>query len=490
MKKIWSMLLAVALLFSSLPLLPQPAAAEEPLFTISGLENGSMISQVAAAAPENAPYTISVLDIVHSDSTATTAEETFKAGERYEIMLMGKAKGEEPIDGYFTSAKVEQAIASIADLNSSFVMPKEGGFKISFLFEPDMQENDAGDLSIWSPETIQPEVGTPLLATDTIAQRISLDNETGLSSVSAYWYNENEDASCPAGYVPENNDRLTLQIFLRWKNGYDYGFTPEMLTNEKLRSLMGDSPKLTKTTVTNSGRSSEKRTIIMFYYDLFKPEKKDATLTLEGEGLVATPASGYKVGDRVVLTLNAPQGKTLSALLINGKDVSKELKDNQYSFDLVDKNTAVAVWKDPSATPVMPDKPATSTVLTIGSKTLIRTVNGVAGTTMMDVAPYINPGQNRTMLPLRAVGEILGLKVEWSDATRTVSVTGEGVNATVPVDGKVIIVNGKTITVDASAEIKNGRTMMSIANLGTALGLERDKNIIWDAATRTVTINV
>ncbi len=130
------------------------------------------------------------------------------------------------------------------------------------------------------------------------------------------------------------------------------------------------------------------------------------------------------------------------------------------------------------------------TVLTIGSTTLLRTANGTVTTKTLDVAPYINAGQNRTMLPLRAVGEILGLNVKWDDASRVVIVSGNGVNATVPVDRKVIIVDGKTLNVDAAAEIKNGRTMMSIANLGTALGLERDKNIIWDGAARTVTIVV
>ncbi len=152
-------------------------------------------------------------------------------------------------------------------------------------------------------------------------------------------------------------------------------------------------------------------------------------------------------------------------------------------------DSTTAVQPTPPA-PAAPTGGSSTTLLTIGSNTLVRTVNGVTGTSTMDVAPYINPGENRTMLPLRAVGEILGLQVEWDAATRTVTVTGEGVNAAIPVDSKVIIMNGKTITVDASAEIKNGCTMMSIANLGTALGLERDKNIIWDGTARTVTIVV
>lgn len=70
------------------------------------------------------------------------------------------------------------------------------------------------------------------------------------------------------------------------------------------------------------------------------------------------------------------------------------------------------------------------------------------------------------------------MNVEWDGAACTVAASGDGVNATVPVDSKMIFLNGNTIPVDVSAESKNSRMMMSIANLGTALAPERDGHTI------------
>lgn len=223
-----------------------------------------------------------------------------------------------------------------------------------------------------------------------------------------------------------------------------------------------------------------------------QPPAQTEILTLEGEGISATPATGHKAGDSVVITLTTPNGKVLNELLFNNMNVANLVKDNKVTVKLVDKNVVKVTWKDASANekpPVAPTgKKEAVTVLVIGANKMVMTVDGVSKEILLDSPPYINPGQNRTMLPLRAVGEILGMKVDWDDKTRTVSVKGDGINALIPVDASIIVVNGVTKKVDAAAEIKNSRTMMSISNLGVALGLERDKHIFWDAATRTVTL--
>ncbi len=214
-------------------------------------------------------------------------------------------------------------------------------------------------------------------------------------------------------------------------------------------------------------------------------------LKLEGDGLSADPATGHKDGDTVTVTLTPPKGKVLNELLFNDKNIADQVKDNKVSIKLGAKNTVKVTWKDAAESEKNPvEQKEAITVLTIGSNTMVRTVDGVSTVITLDSPPYINPGQDRTMLPLRAVGEILGMKVEWDNKTRTVSVQADGVNALIPVDSSVMIVNGVTKKVDAAAEIKNSRTMMSISNLAVALGLERDKNIFWDAATRTVTLKM
>ncbi len=584
MKRVTAILLALALLFGTLPLLPRPAAAEGPLFTLTGIGEGYPAALAEAGAPEGAPYTIEIEQLRNVQLDYEMGENaTFLSDMRYGIFLRATPTTEDGIAA-FTDDAINETIADMAGVQYAGERYDYNGTLGFYLYyEPVVKENVAGKLLLADADAFRPVAGQKLLTSKEMLEKISVEDPSHLGGVRANWLdketgNQIDDEVVQKGYIVKPGQELQLYIYLYWKDGYNYGFMAEDMNDEALRKAFNDDATIKGTDFLNTPYGKMKNSAITITYQVPASGKtpsadgpdaaKAATLTLQGSGLTAVPASGHKAGDAITLVLSAPAGKTLAKLEVNGKDVSADVKDNQYSFTLVETNSAAVTWRDVAAaaagldllgenvsaspakagsyadgeevtitltppegkeldtltvggkdhkgavqnnkltilfakgaqvavtwkdkapSPAAPAKPATTTVLTIGSNVLIRTVNGVTTTSMMDVAPYINPGQNRTMLPLRAVGEILGLKVEWSDATRTVSVTGEGVNATVPVDGKVIVVNGKTITVDASAEIKNGRTMMSIANLGTALGLERDKNIIWDDATRTVTINV
>ena len=133
------------------------------------------------------------------------------------------------------------------------------------------------------------------------------------------------------------------------------------------------------------------------------------------------------------------------------------------------------------ATPVKLDSK-----VAIGSKTLKVTVNGVERKVEMDVAPFI--ANNRTMLPIRFVAEALGFKVEWDEPSRAVILTDKDNVVKIPVDTNKIIVNGNEYESDAKPILRNNRTTLPIANVARALGLVDGKDIIWDAATRTVVI--
>ena len=124
--------------------------------------------------------------------------------------------------------------------------------------------------------------------------------------------------------------------------------------------------------------------------------------------------------------------------------------------------------------------------LVIGSKEMIKTVNGVEQKVMMDIAPFID--SNRTMLPIRFVAEALGFKVEWDEPSRTVILTDKDNVVKIPVDTNKIIVNGNEYESDVKPVLRNNRTMLPIGNIARALGLVDGKDIIWDAATRTVVI--
>lgn len=129
----------------------------------------------------------------------------------------------------------------------------------------------------------------------------------------------------------------------------------------------------------------------------------------------------------------------------------------------------------------------TKAIITIGSQTLEKVMNGVRTVENMDSAPYIKRG--RTMLPLRYLAEALGYKVFWLNETKTVVIVDLGLRVEIPIDTNLIIVNGVKYTSDLKTEIVNHRTMLPIANIARALGLKDGEDILWDEVNRQVTIN-
>lgn len=125
-------------------------------------------------------------------------------------------------------------------------------------------------------------------------------------------------------------------------------------------------------------------------------------------------------------------------------------------------------------------------IITIGSNALDKVKISGQSQVTMDAAAYIKDG--RTMLPLRFVAEALGLSVDWVEETRTAIVQDSQYRVEIPVDTNKIIVNGIETTSDVKPEIVNGRTMLPVANIARALGLEDGKGIVWDAATKQVTL--
>lgn len=125
-------------------------------------------------------------------------------------------------------------------------------------------------------------------------------------------------------------------------------------------------------------------------------------------------------------------------------------------------------------------------VFVIGSKILVKNINGTESRIEMDVEPFIS--ENRTMIPIRFVAEALGFDVSWENTTRTVTLTDKKNKVEIPVDTNKIIVNGKTYESDVAPIMKNNRTYLSISNVAKALGLKEGTEIIWKEDTKEVII--
>ena len=135
-------------------------------------------------------------------------------------------------------------------------------------------------------------------------------------------------------------------------------------------------------------------------------------------------------------------------------------------------------------------------VIDINSGTYTLIEDGKTLEKSMDVKPIIE--NNRTMLPLRALAEILDAKVIWNDATRTASFTRDGLTALIQIDGnEIVLSNGKTIDLEAKPLNVNGRIYLPLVYVGQVFGLtsgnaddDKENDIEWKEESKTVTINI
>lgn len=132
------------------------------------------------------------------------------------------------------------------------------------------------------------------------------------------------------------------------------------------------------------------------------------------------------------------------------------------------------------------DTIVTKAVISIGSNMIDKVSNDLHTKRLMDAPAYVKDG--RVMLPLRFVAEALGLQVSWIKDNRTVVIQDMLFRVEIPVDTNNITVNGVTTTSDVKPEIVNGRVMLPIANIARALGLVDGRDIVWNAATKEVTL--
>jgi len=101
-----------------------------------------------------------------------------------------------------------------------------------------------------------------------------------------------------------------------------------------------------------------------------------------------------------------------------------------------------------------------------------------------DVAPYILPKANVTMVPLRVISESLGAEVYWDQEKQTATILKENTVLSMTVNQSYALVNEGSVPLDASAENKQGRVMVPLRFVSEQLGL----NVNWEQATRTITL--
>ncbi len=116
------------------------------------------------------------------------------------------------------------------------------------------------------------------------------------------------------------------------------------------------------------------------------------------------------------------------------------------------------------------------------------TVNGTEKT--MDSAPYVN-SDDRTMVPLRFLGEAIGAEVSWDAAADTAVIVYENQTIKFKLFENTMQVDDQIITIDTQSTIQNGRTMVPLRAAAEAIGstVFYNKGVVKFVHAETVTVS-
>lgn len=134
------------------------------------------------------------------------------------------------------------------------------------------------------------------------------------------------------------------------------------------------------------------------------------TASLTGPVLAAEPEQSPGIAVQM-------DGKALSFT-----DAAPEITDNRtfLPFRAVLEAMGAEVSYDEAASTVSAKRDGVELAMTLGQTGLTITENGETRTQEMDAAPYINPNNNRTYVPVRYAAEAFGYNVGWDSSSRTV----------------------------------------------------------------------
>ena len=97
-----------------------------------------------------------------------------------------------------------------------------------------------------------------------------------------------------------------------------------------------------------------------------------------------------------------------------------------------------------------------------------------------DVSPTIVSG--RTLVPMRSIFEALDARVQWDSTDRTATAVRGDTTVQVTIDHRTAYVDGRANTLDVTAQLIDGRTMVPARFVSEAL----HARVLWDDSSRTV----
>jgi len=120
----------------------------------------------------------------------------------------------------------------------------------------------------------------------------------------------------------------------------------------------------------------------------------------------------------------------------------------------------------------------------LASDTITVTIDGQR-VTFADQQPVII--NNRTLVPVGGVFEALGFTPSWSGSAQTATLTRAEYTVVITIGSATFTTNGAEHTLDVPAQIINNRTMLPLRAVLESIGISPD-NIGWDGNARAITI--
>jgi len=208
-------------------------------------------------------------------------------------------------------------------------------------------------------------------------------------------------------------------------------------------------------------------------------------------------------GEKLIVYVDGESSKEASTITIKGLQVTL---DRTVPFGQLDLRFGAAVADDDAEFGINPEKekydvetiiekvPFLNVVTEVQTARQQKTVFTLDSTTYtvgsetktLDAAPYIS--NNRTMLPIGTVAQLAGATLNYSPSTRTAVFTKDNLVVSMNLDTNILLVNGSPVPMDAKPEIVNSRAFVPVVYVAQAFGIQNGIDIVYDAASRTVTL--
>ncbi|MDP4181913.1 MAG: stalk domain-containing protein [Bacillota bacterium] len=339
--------------------------------------------------------------------------------------------------------------------------------------------------------------------------------------VKVIWTGKNFVAVGTSGTIITSNDGI------KWKksNSGIYGKINSIAWSGKIYVGVGDSGEILTSTdcikwnISNSGTYSSIDRIVWNGVNFIATEGKDGDKLISSDGKIWSRATHLKAGivknqygdtmifpDADNINRNIPEIKNLSQIIWNGSEyigvgalteshVETMKNENDEPIRIGNstltskdgiswtnealgsfKNLKGVSWNGEVLVAVGEDGVILSSIpayikVDIDGKLL-----------ESDTPPLIRNG--RTLAPLRSIFEALGMKVDWNEATKTITAYNDKTTIQLKLGSKDAIVNGNAIKLDEPANTIRNRTLVPLRFIAENLGAK----VSWDKVKKTVFI--